>query len=40
MEKISLKLLLNIINDLEPFLEDCYERINVRKYAKILGILQ
>ncbi len=30
--------MLNIINDLEPFFEDCYERINVRKYAKILGI--
>ncbi len=30
--------MLKIINDLRPFFEDCYERINVRLYAKIMGI--
>lgn len=27
--------MLKIINDLQPFFEDCYRRINVREYAKI-----
>src|SRR3989338_1932734 len=26
--------MLKIINDLSPFFEDCYRRINVREYAK------
>ena len=30
--------MLKIINDLQPFFEDCYRRINVREYAKIIGI--
>ena len=30
--------MLNIINDLKPFFEDCYRRINVREYAKIIGV--
>lgn len=30
--------MLNIINNLAPFFEDCYERINVRKYARIIGV--
>ena len=30
--------MLKIINNLEPFFEDCYRRINVREYAKILHI--
>ena len=30
--------MLKIINDLVPFFEDCYRRINVREYAKIIGI--
>ena len=30
--------MLNIINDLQPFFEDCYRRINVREYARIIGI--
>lgn len=30
--------MLKIINDLRPFFEDCYRRINVREYAKIIGI--
>ena len=28
--------MLRIINDLRPFFEDCYRRINVREYAKIM----
>lgn len=28
--------MLKIINDLSPFFEDCYRRINVREYAKIM----
>lgn len=28
--------MLNIINNLEPFFEDCYRRINVREYAKLM----
>ena len=27
--------MLEIINNLSPFFEDCYERINVRKYARL-----
>ncbi len=30
--------MLKIINSLKPFFEDCYRRINVREYAKILNI--
>lgn len=30
--------MLKIINDLKPFFEDCYRRINVREYAKIMRI--
>lgn len=30
--------MLKIINDLKPFFEDCYKRINVREYAKITKI--
>lgn len=30
--------MLKIINGLKPFFEDCYRRINVREYAKIMGI--
>ena len=30
--------MLKIIKDLRPFFEDCYRRINVREYAKIIGI--
>jgi predicted nucleotidyltransferase len=30
--------MLKIINDLAPFFEDCYERISVRKYSRIVGI--
>src|SRR3989344_2491647 len=30
--------MLKIINNLTPFFEDCYRRINVREYAKILKI--
>ncbi len=30
--------MLNIINNLKPFFEDCYRRINVREYAKIIKI--
>jgi len=30
--------MLKIINDLEPFFEDCYRRVNVREYAKIMRI--
>lgn len=30
--------MLKIIDDLKPFFEDCYRRINVREYAKILHI--
>lgn len=28
--------MLEIINNLEPFFEDCYRRINVREYARII----
>ena len=30
--------MLKLINDLEPFFEDCYRRISVREYAKIMKI--
>lgn len=30
--------MLKILNDLKPFFEDCYRRINVREYAKIVRI--
>ena len=30
--------MLNIINNLKPFFEDCYRRISVREYARILKI--
>ena len=30
--------MLKIINNLQPFFEDCYRRINVREYAKIMKI--
>ena len=30
--------MLKIINNLTPFFEDCYRRINVREYAKLLKI--
>lgn len=30
--------MLKIINDLKPFFYDCYRRINVREYAKIMHI--
>ena len=30
--------MLKIINNLKPFFEDCYRRINVREYARIMKI--
>ena len=30
--------MLKIINELMPFFEDCYRRINVREYAKIIHV--
>ena len=30
--------MLEIINNLKPFFEDCYRRINVREYSKLVGI--
>ena len=30
--------MLKLINNLKPFFEDCYRRINVREYAKIIGV--
>ena len=30
--------MLKIINELRPFFEDCYRRINVREYAKLMKI--
>lgn len=30
--------MLKIINDLSPFFEDCYRRVNVREYAKLAKI--
>lgn len=30
--------MLKIINDLIPFFEDCYRRVNVREYAKLIHV--
>lgn len=30
--------MLNILNNLKPFIEDCYRRINVREYSRIMKI--
>lgn len=30
--------MLNIINNLKPFIEDCYRRINVREYSRLTKI--
>ena len=30
--------MLNIINNLRPFMEDCYRRINVREYSRLMKI--
>jgi DNA-binding transcriptional ArsR family regulator len=30
--------MLNIINNLQPFFKDCYRRISVREYAKIINV--
>jgi predicted nucleotidyltransferase len=30
--------MLNIINNLKPFFEDCYRRVNVREYSRIMKI--
>lgn len=30
--------MLEIINNLKPFFEDCYRRVNVREYARIMDI--
>jgi predicted nucleotidyltransferase len=30
--------MLKIFNNLKPFFEDCYRRVNVREYAKLLSI--
>ena len=30
--------MLKIINNLSPFFEDCYRRVNVREYAKIIRV--
>ncbi len=30
--------MLNIINNLKPFIEDCYRRINVREYSRLMKI--
>ena len=30
--------MLNIINNLKPFFEDCYRRINVREYARLIKV--
>jgi len=30
--------MLNIINNLKPFFEDCYRRISVREYAKLINV--
>ncbi len=30
--------MLEIFNNLAPFFEDCYRRVNVREYAKIIGV--
>jgi len=30
--------MLNIINNLKPFFEDCYRRINIREYSRIMNL--
>ena len=30
--------MLNIINNIKPFIEDCYRRINVREYSRLMKI--
>jgi len=30
--------MLNIINNLKPFIEDCYRRINVREYSRLIKV--
>ncbi|MDP3027556.1 MAG: nucleotidyltransferase domain-containing protein [Nanoarchaeota archaeon] len=30
--------MLNIINNLRPFIEDCYRRINIREYSRLMKI--
>ncbi len=30
--------MLNIINSLKPFIEDCYRRINVREYSRLMKV--
>ena len=30
--------MLKIMNDLRPFFEDCYRRVHVREYAKLMGV--
>ena len=30
--------MLDMINKLKPFFEDCYRRINVREYSKLVGV--
>lgn len=30
--------MLDIINNLKPFFEDCYRRINVREYSRLMKI--
>jgi len=30
--------MLNIINDLRPFFDDCYRRVGVREYAKLIKV--
>ena len=30
--------MLNIINNLRPFIEDCYRRINVREYSRLMKV--
>jgi len=30
--------MLNVINNLKPFFEDCYKRINVREYSRLMKI--
>ena len=30
--------MLNIINNLKPFIEDSYRRINVREYSRLMKI--
>ncbi|PIN95140.1 hypothetical protein COU53_00925, partial [Candidatus Pacearchaeota archaeon CG10_big_fil_rev_8_21_14_0_10_30_48] len=30
--------MLNIINNLKPFIENCYRRINVREYSRLMKV--